>query len=91
MLKDKPGLLLTEEETQLIEQAVCDDATGNHLLGRKRPEGYWEMRKEIYDASINELPTEREKQINEYYKQCGDYFYWKSLPEEEKLFVEVEE
>ena len=90
VLENKPGLLLTDEETSLIEQAVCDNATGNHWLGRKRPDGYWKMRKEIYYASIIIPPTDRQKQINEYYKQCSDYWYWKSLPDEQKLFIEVE-
>lgn len=88
---NKKDLLLSENECRLIEQACCDNETGNHLLGRKRPDGYWEMRTEIYLASIAEQPTEREAQINEYCKQCSDYHYWKSLPDDEKMFVEVNE
>ena len=90
MLKDKEGLLLTEDETYLIEQATIDNETGNHLL-RPRSDEYWAMRKEIYEATKAENPTDRQSQILEYMKQCSDYFYWKKLPDDKKLFIEVEE
>lgn len=31
--------MLTDSDKELISQIVCDDETGNHLLGRKRQEG----------------------------------------------------
>ena len=32
-------MILTDKEKELISQIVCDNETGNHLLGRERPEG----------------------------------------------------
>ena len=34
--------------------------------------------------------TEKEKQLVEYQKQSSDYSYWKNLPDEKKLFLEVD-
>ena len=39
---DRHSSLLPIEKA-LMSQIVCDLETGNHLLGRKRPEGYWEF------------------------------------------------
>lgn len=80
--------ILTDKDKELISQIVCDDATGNHLLGRKRQEGYWEMREELVEARDSEALTERQADILEYYKQSSDYAYWKSLPIEKRLFQE---
>ena len=90
MLVDKEDLLLTKEETELINQATVDNETGNHLL-RPRSDEYWAMRKVIYEAFKAQNPTPKQEQILEYMKQCSDYFYWKKLPEEKKLFYETEE
>lgn len=78
--------ILTKNDKELISQIVCDDATGNHLLGRKRKEGYWEMRKEIVEAGNSEVLTERQADILEYYKQSSDYDYYQSLPIEKRMF-----
>ena len=78
--------ILTDNDKEFISQIVCDDATGNHLLGRKRQEGYWEMRKEIVEAKNSESLTERQIDILEYYKQSSDYTYYQSLPIEKRMF-----
>ena len=80
--------ILTEEETKLIEQIGCDLQTGNHLL-RPRSDRYWEFGKEFsdaYDAVEKGTATEKQEQIVEYHKQCTDYFYWKELPDDKKMF-----
>lgn len=33
--------MLTDSDKELISQIVCDDETGNHLLGRKSQEFYF--------------------------------------------------
>ena len=80
------GTILTDSDKELISQIVCDDETGNHLLGRKRQEGYWEMRKEIVEAENPEALTERQIDILEYYKQSSDYAYYQLLPVEKRMF-----
>lgn len=78
--------ILTDSDKELISQIACDDETGNHLLGRKRQEKYWEMRKEIVEAKSSEALTERQTNILEYYKQSSDYDYYQSLPIEKRMF-----
>lgn len=94
MLKNKPDLLITDEETSILDHINCDDANGGHLLSQ-RSEAYWKMRSEVAEAARLEESgrqmTGRQKQILEYLHQGRDYAYWNSLPDEKKLFVEVEE
>lgn len=93
MLKNKENLLLTQEECDLIDAINCDNSSGRHLLG-KRDEDYWNMRVTIENARLNcnlGQATEKELQILEYMKQGSDYFYWKKKPDEDKLFIEVDD
>jgi hypothetical protein len=81
---------LTPFDTRYISQIAGDIQSGNHLL-RPRSEAYWEYwnkmvaaRKAVEDGTA----TDKEKEIVEYEKQSGDYFYWKHLPQDKKLFIE---
>ena len=78
--------MLTKEEKELISMIVCDDETGNHLLGRKRPEEYWAMRDELFVARKTMTHTQRQVDLLECYHQHSDYDYFKSLPEEKRMF-----
>lgn len=66
--------MLTKKEKELLSQVACDNETGNHLLGRKRPDSYWEMRKEWAIATKAENPTDRQSELVEYVKQSTDLF-----------------
>ena len=77
--------ILTNKEKELISFVACDLQSGNHLL-RPRSEEYWSFGKEVNEALNAESPDEKQKEIKEYFHQCTDYFYWKNLPDEEKLF-----
>ena len=93
MLKLKDNLLITENEARLIESINCDNESGRHLIS-ERSEDYWNMRVTIELARLaNRTGTanEKQKQILEYCKQSADYFYWKGLSEDEKLFFETEQ
>lgn len=90
MLKNKTNLLISEKEMDLLEKINLDLATGAHLVNPRSDE-YWKLQQEIYEAINAKEPTERQAQMLEYIKQCSDYFYWKTLPEEKKLFVEVDD
>lgn len=79
-------MAITEEEKQLIAQIVCDNETGNHLLGRHRHEGYWQMREEILNASRNKNLSQRETELLEYMRQYADHEYYKSLSPDKRLF-----
>lgn len=79
-------MFITDYEKELLSQVACDNETGNHLLGRKRPNGYWDMRKEWQEATNATNPNCRQQEILEYVHQCSDYDYYNSLPQEEKLF-----
>lgn len=51
------------------------------------------MREVVAQAQLHKeagVATEKEEQMLEYMKQGSDYFYWKNLPDEEKLFYDVE-
>ena len=78
--------MLTKQEKELLSQIACDNETGNHLLGRKRPEGYWEMREEWFVAGSVKHPTKRQQEITEYVRQSTDYEYYQSLPVEQRMF-----
>lgn len=93
MLKNKENLLLTEEECNLIDSINGDNSSGRHLLST-RSNDYWNMRVTIEEARLHVNigdATEKQKQIVEYQKQSLDYFYWKNLPDEKKLFIEIED
>ncbi len=84
---------ITEVEERLIEGIACDLQSGNHLL-HPRDNKYWDMWNEMVEArkaEENRTANERQKEMCEYERQCSDYFYWKKLPEDKKLFVEEEE
>ena len=50
MLHAAPRVTLTEQERSMVSQIVMDLETGNHLLGRPRPDGYRELMDEVLDA-----------------------------------------
>ena len=77
--------VLTKREKELISQIACDLENGNHLI-RPRSEEYWTFSNEFWEASNTKEPTEKQKDIIEYHNQSTDYFYWKNLPDEEKMF-----
>lgn len=79
-------MTLTKEELEIISQIVCDDETGNHLLGRNRSDEYWQMRDELFVAKHTLLPTQRHIEMLELYRQYSDYEYYHSLPQEKRLF-----
>ena len=82
-----------DTEIRLIEQIACDLETGNHLL-RPRTKEYWEYYDKMVEARNAELNTtadDKQKEICEYERQCKDYFYWKHLPNDKKLFIEYDE
>ena len=92
MLKNRTDILLSEEECKLLNLVVNDNATGHHLLCA-RTDDYWQMRKSLHEAwaAISSgTITPKQLQMIEYCKQCNDYFYWKSLPDDKKLFIEDE-
>ena len=93
MLKNRENLLLTEEECNLINEINCDNESGRHLLG-KRSDDYWNMRVTIEEARQHELDgsaSDKELQMLEYMEQSSNYEYWNSLPDGQKLFIEVED
>lgn len=79
-------MTLTKEELETISQIVCDDETGNYLLGRNRSDEYWQMRDELFVAKHTLLPTQRHIEMLELYRQYSDYEYYHSLPQEKRLF-----
>jgi hypothetical protein len=84
---------LTKEDEKFIEQIACDLDSGNHLL-RPRSDEYWDYYYKMVRARTNEKnghATHKQAEMCEYERQCRDYFYWKKLPIEKKLFVEDED
>lgn len=79
---------LTDKEKEILSQVATDNETGNHLLGRNRPDCYWDLRKEWVDADMTAKSerTERQAVIWEYVYQCTDYNYYNSLPPEKRMF-----
>lgn len=77
--------VLTKREKELISQIACDLQTGNHLL-YPRSEEYLAFSREFADAHDASEPTEKQKEILEYYRQCTDYHYWNNLPDRDKMF-----
>lgn len=78
--------MLTKEEKEILSQIACDNETGNHLLGRRRSDEYWLMRDELVMIRQGILPTERSIELQEYLRQCTDYDYYHSLPQEKRMF-----
>lgn len=81
---------LTELDTSYISQIASDIQSGNHLI-RERSEEYWEHFYEMVRARTNEkrgYATHKQAEMCEYERQCSDYFYWKHLPQDKKLFIE---
>jgi hypothetical protein len=84
---------LTDKEADLITRIAGDVQSGNYLI-RSRDDEYWSMWNLMVVArKAVELGTadKRQREMVEYEKQSSDYFYWRNLPESEKLFIEVEE
>jgi hypothetical protein len=91
MLKD--GILITKEEANLICAINCDNESGRHLIS-PRSEEYWNMRVTLQEARLaRNTGTANEKQLQmlEFQHQTEDYFYWRNLPDDKKLFTESEE
>ena len=83
---------IDEREEILISRIAGDLQSGNHLL-RPRDEEYWNMWNlmvEARRAESNGTASDKQKEMCEYERQSSDYFYWKHLPLEQKLFVEEE-
>jgi hypothetical protein len=81
---------ITSEEERLIERIACDLQSGNHLI-RPRDDKYWAFWDEMVtarNAEINGTANDKQKEMCEYERQCSDYFYWKHLPQDKKLFLE---
>lgn len=78
--------MLTKEEKEILSMVACDNETGNHLLGRERSKDYWYLRNEWAAASTMTVRTERQAEICEYVRQCSDYDYYQSLPNEKRMF-----
>lgn len=92
MLKNKVKCI-SQAECRLIEQIACDLDSGNHLL-RPRSKEYWDMWNimvEARDAEKNGVASTKQNEMVEYERQCRDYSYWRKLPNDKKLFVEVEQ
>jgi hypothetical protein len=92
MLKDKCKFI-TESECGLISQVACDIASGNYLI-RPRNAQYWAFWNEMVaarNAEMDGTATDKQKEMCEYERQASDYSYWRNLPLEKKLFVEVDE
>ena len=47
---DKTSFLDSDTQKQMISQVAADLVTGNHLLGRSRPDGYKELMREVGNA-----------------------------------------
>ena len=81
---------MTKEDEKFIGQIACDLASGNHLL-HPRSDEYWEYWNKMVAArkAVKEgTATIKQEEMVEYEKQSGDYFYWKHLPQNKKLFIE---
>lgn len=92
MLEDRCKFL-NKQERDLISQIAGDIQSGNHLL---RPRGhaywnFWNIMVEARSAELDGTATDRQKEMCEYERQAGDYYYWRNLPLEQKLFVEIED
>lgn len=85
--------LINEKERELIERIASDIDSGNHLI-RPREDEYWSMWNLMVVARKTEeigTASEKQKEMCEYERQCRDYFYWKHLPEDKKLFIEEDD
>lgn len=78
-------ILLTEKELELLYQVILDIETGHNLI-QPRDKEYWDFFKVYSEAEFAENPTPKQEQMREFRRQCVDYSYWESLPEEERLF-----
>ena len=84
---------ITSDEERLIERIACDLQTGNHLL-RQRDDEYWKYWDEMVaarNAEISGTANDKQKEMCEFERQSSDYFYWKHLPQDKKLFLEEDE
>lgn len=67
---------ITKSESIELCGASCDLESGNYLI-RKRTQERLNTIQEILEAERAENPTDRQKEILEWYKVCSDYFYAK--------------
>lgn len=67
-------LLLNEEEMRHLSQIMSDHQTGNHLI-RLRSDEYRDFVKRFLkaQAKAENLRSEKESQMIEYYKACDDF------------------
>ena len=77
--------ILTEEEKTYLSAIACDLETGNHLI-HPRSDEYKVHYQAFCDAVNSKEPTDKQKEMKEYVKQCSSYCYWSNLPDDEKLF-----
>ena len=75
-LKMKEFKHITKSESIELCDASCDLESGNYLI-RERTQERLNTIKEILEAERTENPTDRQKEILEWYKVCSDYFYAK--------------
>lgn len=83
---------LNSEEVIALNQIVTDLETGHHLLHPDNPirQGQYYKNligevKELNSQNHEDL-SDRQLEIQEFMKQCSDYYYWISLPNEEQYF-----
>lgn len=67
---------LTKTDAILISLAANDIETGNHYL-YQRTDDEITMLNEVLDAVGSTDPSDRQKEITEYYNVCSDYGYAK--------------
>lgn len=84
MTKEQFHVQITSEQRKIYNQIACDLETGNHLI-RPRSKEYWiefERVSNIYKSSER---TELEDAILQFIRECSDYDYFHSLPEDQRL------
>ena len=83
---------LNPEEVMALNQVVTDLETGNHLLYPnshiRQGQYYKNLMGEVKELNSQnpENLSDRQFEIKEFMKQCSDYTYWISLPNEEQYF-----
>lgn len=84
---------LNTDEVLALNTIVTDLESGHHLLypsGHIRQYGYYKkLMAEVQELKSIQNPRElsgRQLEIQEFMKQCSDYYYWISLPNEEQYF-----
>jgi hypothetical protein len=78
--------MLTKTEKNTLSKIIMDEESGAYLT-RSRSRKYFELRKELNQALETDNPNERQKMLIEFSKQCRDFEYYNSLPDEKKLLL----